>query len=42
VAKTDVAISFGEILADIEISSLARLISLYPGESVELPEVLEE
>jgi len=41
-AEPYVALSFGEILADIVVSSPARLILLYPGESVELPEVFKE
>ncbi|MBA7707363.1 hypothetical protein ES703_116235 [subsurface metagenome] len=41
-AKADIASVFGEILPDIEVSSPVRLISLYSGVSVELPEVLEE
>ncbi|GAI92481.1 unnamed protein product, partial [marine sediment metagenome] len=32
----------GEIFPHIEVSSLARLILLYPGKAVELPEVFEE
>jgi len=41
-AETNIASVFGEILPHIEVSSPARLISLYPGETVKLPEVLEE
>ncbi len=41
-AETDIASVFSEILPHIEVSTSARLISLYPGETVKLPEVLEE
>ncbi len=41
-AETNIAMVFGEIFANIKVSSPARLISLYPGETVKLPKVLEE
>jgi hypothetical protein len=41
-AETNVASVFSEILANIKISSLARLISQYPGVTLELPHVLEQ
>ena len=41
-AKPNIAVGLGEILPHIEISTFVLLILLYPGEPVELPEVLEK
>jgi len=42
VAKSDIAISFGEIFAHIEISPFVLLILQNPSEAVKFPKVLEK